>query len=859
MSTDWGRVTEIVANAAELPPAEREAYLREACAGDPELEREVRSLLTHHRTDAFLEAGGGAREVASLARGASDEAPQAGQRIGTWRLVRAIGEGGMGVVWLVERADGQFTQHGALKLIRIGFATEEMVRRFRRERQILAALQHPNIARLIDGGSTSEGMPFLVMEHIEGVPLHAYCSEHLATVNERLKIFLALCSAVEYAHQRLVLHRDLKPGNVLVTADGVPQLLDFGVAKIVDETAGGANGLRTVTVPFTPEYASPEQLDGLPATTASDLYSLGVLLYELLTGAHPFSSERLTPVELIRAVRETDPERPSMRVTRIPGEDAASRSGPRAPEDGGSALRRRLEGDLDTIVLKALQKDPARRYASVAQLAEDVRRHLAGQPVLARPDSLRYRAAKFARRNRVAISLGALAVVALIAGLAAALWQAAAARRESAIATRHLHEVQALANTLLFDVFDGIQDMPGATAVRTEVVRKATQFLDGLAGEAGRDSAVRFSLASAYERLGDAQTTVLEGDPRRSLEHAQQLYERLLVDYPGNEHATLGLIVVDSRLGGLDELESRNPEALVLMRKAADLNDALVRAHPEVESYRIGSYKRANNLANALLFNQRYAEVLPPIRAAIAGFREVAAREPANAEWRRMLGMTSTVCSEAVFNVPGGLDSALALEKRALGYYLEAHRMQPQRIELELRVADGHARLGSLYQATGEADSAIANLELAQAIAQHVAASDPADQRLAVQVASSQVGLALVWARRGETTRAVAWLERARPALRHWWLAGTRDVNLIGTHLGAELSEALIAASRARTSTGSESRSWWERSRATADSALADVRSDSTVVRQLEGVDAGALLAQITARADSALGRTPKP
>ena len=292
MNDRWARVTEILDRALAEPPEWREAFIVAACAGDDALAAEVRSLLAHAvQSENFLEPGHTRLEPIGTAAGAP--APLGpGSLIGAWRLVSHIGEGGMGAVWLAERAEGQFTQRGALKLLRIGLAFEEAIRRFRRERQILASLDHPNIAHLLDGGSTPDGLPYLVMEYIEGRLLYAHCAAEQVPLAERLELFLDLCEAVHSAHQRLVVHRDLKPGNVMVTGEGTVKLLDFGVAKIFEaEAADAASALRTTDLPFTPLYASPEQLRGEEVGTASDVYSLGVLLYELLTGAHPYARE----------------------------------------------------------------------------------------------------------------------------------------------------------------------------------------------------------------------------------------------------------------------------------------------------------------------------------------------------------------------------------------------------------------------------------------------------------------------------------------------------------------------------------------------------------------------------------------
>ena len=392
----WQRIEEIVQQALDREGAVRAAWLEEACAGDPALRSEIDALLSleGEATHALEETVRGAaalfdREPAGLAEGA---------RIGVYRVVREIGRGGMGTVYLAGRDDEQFHQQVAIKLVTRGMDTAALLERFRQERQILANLAHPYIARLMDGGSTVDGRPFFVMEHVEGQPIHVYCRERNLDVDARLRLFLRACEAVSYAHRSRIVHRDLKPENILVTADGTPKLLDFGVAKLL--APDGASGMTLTAVPgagpLTPEYASPEQVRGLPVTAASDVYALGAVLYELLTDRR---AQRITTAaEIERVVCETEVPRPSA-VAPTP------------------TLARRLAGDLDNILLMAMRKDRERRYHSIDQLAGDIQRHLEGRPVAARRDSPWYRAGKYMRRNRLPIAAGAVVFASLL-GLA---------------------------------------------------------------------------------------------------------------------------------------------------------------------------------------------------------------------------------------------------------------------------------------------------------------------------------------------------------------------------------------------------------------------------------------------------------
>jgi serine/threonine protein kinase len=398
----WHRIKDIAAEALDRPPEARRALIDARCSADEDLGREVESLLQSTAQAADL------YELPALAIAGAEAVERiletgqllAGGRLGAYRIVRELGRGGMGTAYLAVRADEEYDKDVAIKLIKRGMDTEAILRRFRNERQILANLDHPNIARLLDGGTTPDGLPYFVMEYVEGLPLDVYCNAQGLGITDRLHIFRSVCAAVHYAHQHHIVHRDLKPTNILVTADGTPKLLDFGVAKMLNPLAAShTTEVTSLGRAMTPEYASPEQIRGGPIGPATDVYSLGVLLFELLTGRHPYLLRGRTPADLERAICEDEPCKPS-------GVGLESVSSAR--DDSPVKLRRRLAGDLDRIVLMALRKEPERRYVSVEQLSDDIRRHLEGLPVLARPARLAYRAAKFVRRNTVAVIEGAL-------------------------------------------------------------------------------------------------------------------------------------------------------------------------------------------------------------------------------------------------------------------------------------------------------------------------------------------------------------------------------------------------------------------------------------------------------------------
>ncbi len=410
----WKQVKEIFNEAVELAHAERLSFIEQKSGGDALIIKEVQTLLeSDEEAEDFIE-----NPLAAVSHLVRDETALAGKKIGVYAIEREIGRGGMGAVFLASRTD-DFERRVALKLIKRGFDTDDIIRRFRHERQILAALDHPNITRLLDGGATDDGLPYLVMDYVEGLPLNRYAEENNLAINERLKLFLQICAAVIYAHQNLVIHRDIKPSNILVTKDGTPKLLDFGIAKLT-----APNSPQTLerhsTQMMTPEYASPEQILGLTVTTAADIYSLGVVLYELLTGRRPFEIKSDNPIEVAKIITDSAPVKPSSVVTR----------NRKIGTHWQAAVSTQLKGDLDNIILMAMRKEPERRYSSVEQFAEDINRYLKDLPIIAREDSFSYRASKFVSRNKAGVAAVAGIVAALIGGLATTKRQARIARRQ---------------------------------------------------------------------------------------------------------------------------------------------------------------------------------------------------------------------------------------------------------------------------------------------------------------------------------------------------------------------------------------------------------------------------------------------
>jgi serine/threonine-protein kinase len=533
----WQRIEALFYEALEHAPAAREAFLASACGGDLDLRREIDSLLAaSDKTLGFIQ-----RPLQEAARNLDDRSDiTSGRQIGAYRLLAVLGEGGMGRVYLAARSDDLYKQQVAIKLMHAGFAqTRRMLLRFGAERQILANLNHPNIARLLDGG-VSEGLPYLVMEYVDGVPIDEYCREHRLSTESRLKLFCTVCRAVEYAHKNLVVHRDIKPGNILVAADETPKLLDFGIAKLLAE---GADLTRTRTGErmMTPEYASPEQVRGDNITTSTDVYALGVLLYELLSGRRPFHLETTSPIEIARVICEQTPTAPS-----IVGKENPDL----APPDAS----RKLSGDLDNIVLMAMRKEPARRYVSVGQFAEDIEAFLGGYPVRARTDTWGYRSGKFIQRHRAAFVATIIVAVALIGFSIGMGLFARRAQRERIAAEREAQFLNSIFQSTTPDKARGKQ-VTGRELLDQGTKRVESEF----SGEPQLQGTLFDNIGRAYVSLGLYQTG--EG----LLQRAYNLRRQTLGDSDLNTASTLDSLATAVRL------ENEYARAEPLFRGALDI------------------------------------------------------------------------------------------------------------------------------------------------------------------------------------------------------------------------------------------------------------------------------------------------
>ena len=621
------RLLELVTLTLERTRDERTAFLADACGDNEALRAEVLSLVDREQeARGFLETSASHVKDPS-ARGVRHGELAPDDLLGDCRILSLLGEGGMGEVYLAE--DTRLERRVAIKLLKRQLGDDARGKQFQHERRVLAGLTHPGIARLYGAALSPEGRSYLVMEYVEGERLDRYCDAHGLGVPERLALFRKVCAAVAYAHQNLVVHRDLKPANIWVTPEGEPKLLDFGIAKLLDPDAGeDGDPTPTLRGAMTPEYASPEQLRGEAITTASDVYSLGVILCELLTGQRPYRLKSRRPVEIAQAICTEELRRPS---TLVSATDAHGRAKTLPSGQSADRLRRRLRGDLDNIVALALRKEPARRYASVGQFSEDLRRHGEGLPVLARPDTLAYRTSKFVRRNKVGVAAAAFVALALVAGLVATTWEA---RR----ADRRFNDVRQLAHAMLFEIEPQIASLSGATPARSALVKHALEYLDSLSREAGKNRELRRELATAYEKVGEVQgnpSVSNLGDLNGALSSyrkAQELRRSLAQADPRDARARNELATNDENLGSVLWWSNQTDGALASYAEALKLRRALLAAQPASAEFRRGFASLQMSMGEVAAWNGRPAEALEDYRQALAVDQALATERPDDVE-----------------------------------------------------------------------------------------------------------------------------------------------------------------------------------------------------------------------------------
>lgn len=696
------RIAQVFEAVVERPLRDRAGLVAELCGDDDELRHGVDDLLAADAAaDGFLESGAFDPAMSSEA---VDPDAAIGQRIGPYRVIRAIGQGGMGTVFLAGRDDDAYQKRVAIKVINRGMDSDSILRRFRNERQILARLDHPNIARLHDGGSTADARPYFVMEYLEGRPITEYCNAKRLAIHERLKLFVTVCAAVHYAHQNLVIHRDLKPNNVIVTCDGVPKLLDFGIAKLLG-TDARAEGAETETHfrILTPEYASPEQIRGEVMTTASDVYGLGVLLYEILTRRRPYCFTTRQPDEIARLIGERDPPKPSTTM------------------DG--RLGRQVRGDLDNIVLMAMQRDPRRRYGSVEQLAQDIARFLERQPIIAHAPTLAYRSARFVQRHRLAVAAGAVIVVTLAGGVVSTTRQA---RR----AERRLADVMMLARSVMFELHDAIEVLPGSTGARAVLVERVLQHLDDVARDTGMHPRVQRELATAYEKLGDVQSRLHRsnlGNTPSALESYQKalaIRQSLFAADDTDLQTRLDLALSYGRTGDMLSKTNDATGALAHYRTSLRLIEDALRAQPQHTGTRDAAATGHVALGRALLKVGEFQLALAAFRRGAGLYEALIAEDPAGSGTRQRVIASYQGIAFALAST-GDAPGSLALYRRSVSIAAALSDRDPSNAAALRTLMDAHEWLALALRQNGDLADALDHHHRARVLALTLLGRDP--------------------------------------------------------------------------------------------------------------------------------------
>jgi eukaryotic-like serine/threonine-protein kinase len=828
----WRRAVELFTAAVELPRDQQNHFLDRELTDDADLRSHVARMLAHAPSAAERIT----RTIESVAQTATLAGDWIGRRFGPYRVVREIGRGGMGMVFEAVRDDDQYRKTVALKVAPWWRDVEVLRERFRSERQILAELEHPHIARFLDGGD-QDGIPYFAMEYVEGIPITEFCRTHGLSLRERIELFQQVCAAVHYAHESLVVHRDLKPANILVARDGSGQaqvkLLDFGIAKLLSPLPGSGTA-STGAMLWTPDYTSPEQVRHRAVTTRTDVYSLGLVLYEMLSGERGQAADNSSPLALDRSICEMEP--------------------PPVSERAGN---RQLRGDLDTIVAMAIRKEPERRYGSAAELSEDLRRHLEGRPVRARPNTMSYRAGKFALRHRIGLAAGVLVIASLTAGGVSTIYQA---RR----AERRFQQVRQLANAFVFDVHDRVANVPGTTEARRAIVQTALTYLENLRKEAGGDPGLLWELAGAYERVGDVQwrpifshlgdtqgalasytraeeiLTILmrQGDPRADLQlgwiylrlgqvrktmgeakasmgdysQAREITRRLLKESP-RDAKVLDLAIelhanMTTSLSGAGDTQSAAETA----GEAMDFARRQLALDPGRRLYRSNVGAAHVSLAMVNIGAGQLEEAVANYRAAVEINEQLVREDASSAPDRTSLMLSYSELGDLLRNRLGDMAGAAVVYGKALEIAESLRRSDPTDRKAGFDLCRAQRRLGAvLFEDPRQAARALPLLEEASRVVTQLVAEDPKnfDYRLESIFLDRKMGEVL--ASLGRSQEAMRRVEAARSAveeMRHGSYAGARsqwvqvNVQLAALYARAGDARALALANAAVTEMG---------------------------------------------------------
>lgn len=737
--SNWKQTKEALATAMELQGDARREFLLTL---SDDIRSDVERLLAADESaKSFI------KEPILVERGVVIDAaePDAaeGEIVDDYFLIRKIGSGGMGSVYLAVHSGEGFSQQVALKLIKRGMDTGAVLKRFLMERQILANLEHPNVARMLDGGSTAEGLPYFVMEYVDGEEIREYCNRRKLGLVQRLELFRKICDAVANAHQKLIVHRDLKPSNILVTKDGEPKLLDFGIAKLISPDWNANTNEATITQfrIMTPEYASPEQFAGEATATSTDIYSLGVVLYELLTGERPHITRGKTPKEIAESVLSSDPPKPSTvgfeRSAKTSGETEYNESDQtssgvdqRTRSTSEIVEPRHLQGDLDNIILKAMRREPERRYQSVQEFSEDIRRYLNGLPVNASADSRWYRFGKFFKRHKTALIAGAAVAILLVGSTAVTGWQYAVANRERVNAEKNFEDVRKLANIILFDYYDRIKDLPGTVELRKQLVTDSVRYLDGLAQGDPNDLALQRDLVNGYLKLGEVQFGLTNGNigdsggALESYRKALSVAEAVVKHPDATEDDHLKLVeVYGSLAGGLGQTGDIRSDIELKQRALTVLQGLMVR-HPERRDiqYRIARDKLLMAIPLSIVGDDVTA--LLHLEESTRDFTQLLELEMDNNLYKRNLA-TAFVYQSAMLTRQGDFDAALAAADRSLELNRQRVVALPGQSQPQYDVSNSIAYKGDCLLARRNYKEALATFRTATAMLEEVVRRDP--------------------------------------------------------------------------------------------------------------------------------------
>ena len=820
-SEEWGSVRALFEGALAVAAPERQAWIDQH-APDKSVASEVYELIScYQQWPDFLEES----PDLGLVAGDVPVSPLVGRRLGPWRLEREIGRGGMGVVWEAVRDDQTFQQRVAIKILSAGLQSSSGIARFIEERQILANLSHPGIARLLDGGSMEDGSPYLVMEYVQGERLDDWLA-HSPSLQERLRVFLSICPAVEYAHRRLIVHGDLKPANIMVTPEGEAILLDFGVAKLLD---AGSRGLtQTNTRLFSPRFASPEQVRGQPVTTAADVHALGVLLYLMLTERQPYGRGSEDSLEVMRAICSDEPAAPST-----------------APVPWRKALR----GELEAIVLQCLRKDPEERYRSVHDLSEDIVAWCDGGLVRAhRPGWVR-RARKLVRRNRALSAAIVLAVLSMVGGSGVAFWQAHQARQERQRAEMRFQQVKRLAHSVLFELHDAIEDLPGSTAARRLLVQDALEYLRELEATSGNSRELDFELAAAYMRVGDVQTSLGRantGDSAAALQsqlNARRLAVSALAN-PGGERQTQQLREIDIRLSDVYRQQGDTKTRRELREEIDRISAGLAVRHPQDRKLRfLALWDRAWTLADE---GGKATENLGVWRNALSAARDVVALNPDEPESIRYLARCYRNLGDAYKNTG---DRAAALEnyRQALAIDDKRASAEPASAQPKMDLYFDLVASGWAHHDAGHEQAAVLEFERAARLLRQICASDPDDFLARLELAKLLITAAPSWQHLGREAEVI---DRLREALGYLEWAQARDSHNLDArlHYGWALSELGDAWVRRAMHEGLQAGDRWREAAEDYSKSLAALSGIPAGARFDDGAGPGMLMDRDTSQ-----------